>query len=130
MSSDLLQMYRSWMLVTGDMKRRQPKLAKAIQAGRNLFVGELIERAIASRQPGRALILASRLFWHDPTTLAGIVFSRARGIISRRWRQAHRSQFPALERFVIGDPALPSRDKVDGLSDGDGKPIPSAERRP
>jgi glycosyltransferase involved in cell wall biosynthesis len=111
MSSDLLQMYRSWMMVTDDMQHRQPKLATAIQTGRNLFVGGLIERAITFRQPSPALFLASRLLWRDPTILAGIIFSRACGMIWRGWRHSIPSQLPTPERFIIGDPALPSQDR-------------------
>jgi glycosyltransferase involved in cell wall biosynthesis len=137
MSSDLLQMYRSWMLVTGDMKRRQPRLATAIETGRNLFVGGLLERAIAFRQPSQALFLASRLLWRDPRILAGIVFSRACGMIFRRW-QSSRSQIPACERFVIGELAnfaRVARRSVANIGEGgvDRTPVdpaPSAKRRP
>jgi glycosyltransferase involved in cell wall biosynthesis len=110
MSSDLLQMYRSWMLVTGDVKRRQPMLATAIEKGRNLFIGGLLERAIAFRQPAPALFLASQLLCRDPMILAEIVSSRVRGVISRSCPHSAGSQVPPPERFVIGDSALPSRD--------------------
>ena len=108
MSSDLLQMYRSWMLVTEDAKARQPRLAAAIETGRSTFIRGLIERAIASRQPGPAIFLASRLLRRDPAGLASMVFSRACGVISRRWRHSFRSRVPAPERFAVGDPAMPS----------------------
>jgi hypothetical protein len=113
MSSDVLQMYRSWMLVTGEMHNRQPKLATAIHAGQNLFIGGLLERAIASRQPWPALSLASRLLPRDPHLLAGRLFRSARGAVSalrRKWRQSLGSQLPALERFVIGDPTVVTSD--------------------
>ena len=108
MSSDLLQMYRSWMLVTEDAKARQPRLAAAIETGRSTFIRGLIERAIASRQPGPAIFLASRLLRRDPAGLASMVFLRACGVISRRWRHSFRSPVPAPERFAVGDPAMPS----------------------
>jgi glycosyltransferase involved in cell wall biosynthesis len=111
MSSDLLQMHRSWMLVTDEMKRRQPKLARAIRAGQNLFVGGLIERAIAFHEPGRALVLASCLLLRAPLLLAGMLSQLLHGAMSsipRRWRQSRGFQTPNLERFVIGDPTVRS----------------------
>jgi glycosyltransferase involved in cell wall biosynthesis len=107
MSSDLFQMYRSWMLVTGEMRDRQPKLANTIHVGANLFIAGLLERAVEFRQFKQAHFFAGRLLWRDPVLLAGTLLQSARRALSplrRRWRRWRGIRAPVRERFAIGDP--------------------------
>jgi glycosyltransferase involved in cell wall biosynthesis len=93
MSSDLIQMYRSWMLVSSEMRKRQPKLARVIQAGTNLYIGGLLDSAISFRQPRLALFFGRCLLMRDPKLLVRTLLYRGR---------SRSSPTPIHERFVIG----------------------------
>ena len=103
MSSDLIQMYRSWMLVSKEMQERQPRLAKAVRTGTSGYIGFLLDRSISLRQPRQAFFFGGCLLIRDPSLLATVVFSRARTFV-RGWRQSRDPQILAQERFVIGMP--------------------------
>jgi len=107
MSSDHLQMYRSWMIVANEMHERQPALSREIAGGSIRFTFWLLGRAYRARRWGNVLRLGAVL----PQTAIQVL---SYGLLGRAAAQAwHRTQpyrsRPATDRlkpnrFAIGDP--------------------------
>jgi glycosyltransferase involved in cell wall biosynthesis len=113
MSSDLLQLRRSWVLVADEMCRRHPRLEKSIEVGTIHFTRWLLGRAIELRRLRLIPLLGALLVSRDPGLAARLLVEQALRGLARRLRTALRTRkrgsrpVPAeLPRFVIGDPDL------------------------
>src|SRR5262249_5168873 len=111
MSSDFLQMRRSWVLVADEIRRRHPHLEKSIALGTTHFTAWLLERAIELRRLRLIPLLCALLVSSDSGLAARILVERPLRGLARRLRNAlrtrKRSSRPvSAERFVIGVPDL------------------------
>ena len=110
MSSDLLQMRRSWTLVADEMCRRHPHLEKSIRLGTTHFTAWLLRRAIETRQLRLIPLLGAMLVSRDSGLAARIprfLVRRALRSLRAGPRSVSSRPVPAeLPRFVIGDPNL------------------------
>jgi hypothetical protein len=113
MSSDLLQMRRSWTLVADEMCRRHPHLEKSIGLGTTHFTAWVLGRAIELRRLWLIPLLGALLVSRDSGLAARILVEPTLRGLARRLRNALRTRkrgsrpVPAeLPRFLIGEPDL------------------------
>jgi hypothetical protein len=110
MSSDHLQMYRSWTIVTQQMHDRQPEHSREIAAGSIRFTFWLLERAYRARRWGNVLRLGATL---PQTVVQALTYRLVGRATGRLWRRARLVLYGASpserqikpNRFAIGDPS-------------------------
>jgi hypothetical protein len=103
MSSDLLQMRRSWMLVVDEVRRRHPRLKKEIALGTTNFTAWALRRAIALRRLWLIPLFGAFLVPRDADRAARILVEEPLRRLARRLRRPMPAELP---RFIIGDPDL------------------------
>ena len=112
MSSDLLQMRRSYALVADEMRRKYPRLETTVALGTTDFTAWLLERAIDLRRLRLIPLLGAVLVSKNSRLAARILVGRSRRRLARlldvlRARMHGSRSVPAeFPRFLIGDPDL------------------------
>jgi len=113
MSSDLLQMRRSYALVADEMRRKYPRLESTVALGTTEFVAWALERAIVLRRLRLIPLLGALLVSRNSGRAARILIGRPLRGLARRLRNVLRTgqrgtrPMPAeFPRFLIGDPDL------------------------
>jgi glycosyltransferase involved in cell wall biosynthesis len=112
MSSDALQMLRSWELVAAEMSQRHPDCRAETRDGTAHLVGWLLGRALGGGRWRDAGVLAGRLATLNPGRLARIAFAEPLRAIFRARKRALRRQAKdwlgrtpdPVWRFSIGAP--------------------------
>jgi glycosyltransferase involved in cell wall biosynthesis len=112
MSSDALQMLRSWELVAREMIERHPEHRADIRGGTLYMVGWLLNRALIGGRWRDAGVLAGRLAASKPTDLVRMALIEPLRTGFRARRRALRRQVKAwicrtpdpVRRFSIGRP--------------------------
>jgi hypothetical protein len=109
MSSDLMQMLRSWTLVSAAAGRRRPASRAALERGVTNCTAWLLVRAIQYRRIGDSFRLATRLLLRDPFRLGAIGWQAATAALRRLSGKPTRSR----ERLgpLAGRPFIPPRDR-------------------
>jgi glycosyltransferase involved in cell wall biosynthesis len=108
MSSNVLQMLRSWELVAAEMRARHPDLSADVAAGGDAIARWLFARALEMRRGGDALALAAYLMRRNPVLAAKTTFVHApRSMLRRLGPMTKRlSGQPDRQnpRFTVGAP--------------------------
>jgi len=105
MSSDVMQMYRSWKLVAAEMRARWPDCAAEIEAGGDDILLGLIERAQEGRRMRDLLRLSGTLFVRNPRLAAQAIATSTypwvmRYVRKRLWRDK-KAEPSMLKRSVF-----------------------------
>jgi len=113
MSSDLLQMRRSYALVADEMRRKYPRLESTIALGTTDFAAWTLERAIDLRRVRLIALFTALLMSRNSGLTARILARRflrpiARPVRKVLWirKRGSRSVPAEFPRFRIGDPDL------------------------
>jgi len=111
MSSDLLQMRRSYALVADEMRRKYPRLESTVALGTTYFAAWVLECAIDLRRLRLIPLFGAVLVSRNPRLAARILIRRslrrlARALRDGLWGRMHGGRpVPAeFPRFLIGDP--------------------------
>lgn len=107
MSSDIPQMYRSYLLVSDEMHRKYPQHRKKISLGRTYFIFWALERAIVERQLRVIPKFGAMLVLRDVRLAARLLVKRPAHAVARRLRAARGGFRPTpIERpcFIVGEP--------------------------
>jgi glycosyltransferase involved in cell wall biosynthesis len=105
MSSDSLQMVRSFDLVAGEFCSRRPELRERFHQAYNQLYPWLFRRTLASRRLGNAATLMRLMLAHEPTLALGVlasVPSAAAGAAIRKLVRRGRSEVAPAEAFHVG----------------------------
>jgi glycosyltransferase involved in cell wall biosynthesis len=101
MSSDLLQMYRSWRLVADEMRRKHPRFEKTVAAGTTYSITFFLERALEMRRLPLILLFGALLMPRDRVRATRLLVNA----VGAKKGGSH--PIPTdLPRFIIGDPDL------------------------
>lgn len=109
MSSDLMQMLRSWTLVSDNAAQRRPASRAALARGVTNCTAWLLVRAIQYRRAGDTLRLAGRLLLLDPLRLGAIGLKATAAAL----RQISGRPSPSRERLGTraDQPFIPPHDR-------------------
>jgi hypothetical protein len=110
MSSDVLQMWRSWQIVEAEVQQRHPHLADDLRAGRFEIAQWLYGRARGCVRHADALRLAATLCRLEPRGALWVTVRKPARATLRRWARRSRPYAPAGRPFLdAGQPALSPR---------------------
>lgn len=109
MSRDLLQMHRSWHLVSAELRARHPSLLADIEAGEDFAARWLLHRALWSRHLGDSIALSRPMSVRSAKRLLqegfSVAWAMARNLAKRRMpaRRDKEAKAPP-SRFSAGAP--------------------------
>jgi glycosyltransferase involved in cell wall biosynthesis len=111
MSSNLMQMLRSWRLVAAEMCSRHPQHRRIVEQGLTNYVCWLLGQAIRSRRPFDVARLGLTLLLRRPDLAAERLFIQpSRWLLQKVWRRLRQKwagvadSAPEPSRFEIGNP--------------------------
>ncbi len=106
MSADVLQMLRSWDMVSEEMCSSYPERASEIRAHRAYFLSYMYNRGLSARRWGAVLQIGAMLIRQRPLNGTKLLFGTPTRLVISRLLSAWNSQeAPPLARFVTGIPS-------------------------
>jgi glycosyltransferase involved in cell wall biosynthesis len=109
MSSDVLQMWRSWQIVEAEVRQRHPQLAADLRAGRFEIAQWLYGRALACGRHADALRLAGTLYRLKPRDALWVTVRKPARATLQRWARRPLPSIGAGRLFLDGGPPELSR---------------------